>query len=61
MKVSEMINALQGCLNNAGDLEVTITDGFECILYRGDYSFQVFTEDDGEKVIDIGVGGLRLE
>ena len=57
MTGKEIINEL---MKYPLDLEVTITDGFDCNCYhtRG-AEFQIFKQDDGTEVIDIGIGGLR--
>ena len=41
------------------DTEVLITDGAECIGYRGDFHIQTWTEDDGTVAVDIGIGYCR--
>lgn len=63
MKVSRMIQELQALQAEAGDVQVTITDGYRCVYYRGkqgvnDYFIDVFT-DNGQKFIDIGIGGTE--
>ena len=63
MKVSQMIQELLALQAEVGDVEVTITDGYRCIGYRGisgrnDYFIDVFI-DDGQKFIDIGIGGTE--
>ena len=63
MKVSQMIEELLTLQAEAGDVEVTITDGYRCISYRGisgrnDYFIDVFI-DDGQTFIDIGIGGCE--
>lgn len=58
MKISEMIDCLSDLRDQHGDLEATITDGWEAIGYRGDFGIQLF-EWNGEKLADIGVGGCR--
>lgn len=40
------------------DLEVMITDGHECVTYRGDFDVVEYTDFDGTKSVDIGVGGF---
>lgn len=39
--------------------EVTITDGYECERYRGAYHVAVYEDENGEKSVDIGIGGLK--
>jgi hypothetical protein len=58
MKVSKMIEILQSF---PPDLEVMVTDGFNLQFYAGDYEIQLFEELDGTKIVDIGVGGCRVE
>jgi len=41
------------------DLKVTITDGYSCKLYDGKYSIELFREDNGEYVVDVGIGGTE--
>lgn len=59
MKASEMIAALQAAVNKRGDLEVTVTDGFQTVFYRGAYTITEFQEDDNTWVLDIGIGGCE--
>lgn len=58
MTVQELINALQGF---NPDLEVTITDGFECRHYRGAFDAKLFEEQPGIYSVDIGIGGKLHE
>jgi hypothetical protein len=37
-----------------GDMEVTITDGYDCRCYQGDYTVEEF-----EGSVDIGIGGTE--
>jgi len=39
------------------DTIVTVSDGFNCMFYRGSYTVSEFTLDDGTICCDIGVGG----
>lgn len=41
------------------DLEVLITDGYDCNFYRGEYTVTLFKDDC--EYVDIGVGGCREE
>lgn len=59
MKISEMIAKLQAKQDKLGDVEVLITDGFECNCYRGDYEIIEWQEDDGSMTVDIGIGGCK--
>ena len=59
MKVSELISALQAVLDEHGDAEVTVTDGYECRFYRGTYTVSRFKEDDGTWTVDLGIGGCE--
>lgn len=61
MIVSELIKKLQQMQSEVGDVDVTITDGYEAICYVGNFSVETFVNDDGEMTIDIGVGGTRQE
>lgn len=54
--VSEMIAKLQSLYAEVGDVEVLITDGYQCQGYRGSYDIQKWTEN-GENFVDIGIGG----
>lgn len=42
------------------DLKVTITDGYSCKFYDGKYGLKLFREDNGEYVVDLGVGGTEI-
>jgi hypothetical protein len=57
MKRKELIEKLLSVGDD--DTEVVITDGYAAIGYRGDFSVELFDENDGQYVIDIGVGGLN--
>ena len=57
MKVKDIINTLQ---RFDPELEVTITH--EGICYKTDESeIVLFDNDEGFKIVDIGIGGLRFE
>jgi len=61
MKYSQFIKDLEKVKKQiGGDPEVTITDGFNAIFFEGDFVIEVFEEDDGTKIIDIGVGGTQV-
>ncbi len=56
MTVAELIKKLQAF---PSDMEVTITDGFRCHHYRGDFGVILFDdEEDEDPTVDIGVGGM---
>lgn len=57
MTRKELIEKLLALGND--DTEVIITDGHEAIGYRGEFSVELFDENDGQYVIDIGIGGLK--
>ncbi len=59
MKITELQAKLEEIKQKYGDVEVVVTDGYECVGYRGEFGVCEFQEDDGEWVADIGVGGLR--
>jgi len=62
MTVSDLINRLQSLKDKLGDVEVTITDGYEALCYSGDFSVQEFFDDHSSRMtIDIGIGGTRQE
>ena len=56
MKVSEIIAALTQQLNQYGDCEVLITDGYQAACYRGNFALQSWTDDAFKMYIDIGIG-----
>ena len=58
MRVSEMIVQLAEFQKRFGDIEVLITDGYECQAYRGDYQIIKWEEDD-QVFVDIGIGGCK--
>jgi len=60
MKVSNLIEKLQRVQNEIGDVEVKITDGFDCECYGGDFYVGAF-EFDGDKFVDIGIGGMKVD
>ena len=60
MRLGEFIKQLNELRETLGDdAEVLITDGVECIGYRGNFHLQKWTEDDGTLAVDIGVGYCR--
>lgn len=58
MTVQELLTVLQ---EFDPELEVTITDGFECIHYRGAFEAKLFEDIPGKYVVDIGIGGKIYE
>lgn len=57
MTVKELIDRLKLF---PGDWEVTITDGFQALCYKGSWEILPFSEDNGATTIDIGVGGTAF-
>lgn len=60
MKASEMVEHLNDLIEEHGDLEVIISDGYRGNFYSGndDNDFDVgFYSHNGKNNIDIGVGG----
>ena len=57
MKVGQLISKLK---EFDPDMEVLITDGYNCMFYRGNYVLTKF-EDNGEAYVDIGIGGCMEE
>lgn len=56
MKVKELIEKLSAF---DGDMEVTISDGYECVFYKAnaDYDFVVVESAVDPNCVDIGIGG----
>lgn len=59
MFATEMIAKIQKQIDEHGDCELLITDGWQCECYRGDFVVEPFVDCDGYKYIDIGIGGCR--
>lgn len=59
MKITEMIERLSDLYKELGDVEVLVSDGFNCEFYRGNYDICKWKEDDGTMAVDIGVGGCQ--
>ena len=62
MKASEIIARLSDLINEHGDLEVTVTDGYNGHCYRANkaypkYEIEPYTQND-TRFIDIGIGGM---
>lgn len=58
MTVQELLTVLQ---EFDPELEVTITDGFDCRHYRGAFELKLFEDLPGKYVVDIGIGGKLYE
>lgn len=59
MKVKELIETLQ---KFNGELEVTISDGHNLYFYHtNDCEFNRYINDDRQYVLDIGIGGNKLD
>ena len=60
MKASEMIKELTDLMEDHGDLDVAITDGYRGNCYCGndenDYDI-IFFSHNNKEYIDIGIGG----
>jgi hypothetical protein len=59
MRISAMIAQLQTQLDQLGDVEVLITDGYACTCYRGEYAISAWEDDNGKMSVDIGIGGCN--
>lgn len=57
MKVSELIHKLELYRNELGDVDVLVTDGYDCRCYRGEYDVHPWQDEDDKWYIDIGIGG----
>jgi len=55
MTVSELIGQLE---KFDPELEVLVTDGYNCMCYKGEYSINEFN-DNGDNYVDIGIGGCQ--
>jgi len=60
MKIERMIKELQKLHEKYGNIEVTVTDGYNYSFYSGEYEILSFT-DNGVTVVDIGIGGCLNE
>jgi hypothetical protein len=56
---SELVEKIKEHIHIFGDLPITITDGYDCVTYSGDFKVTVFNDVTG-KSIDVGVGGLDV-
>ena len=59
MRTTEMIAELQALVDEHGDCELLVTDGYQAECYRGDFATELFVDCNGYKFIDIGIGGCR--
>lgn len=57
MKVSTLIQQLQTLYESTGNVDVLVTDGYNCMCYNGDYAIAEYEDENGTIFIDIGVGG----
>ena len=57
MNLREMIEKLEMMYAEIGDVEVLVTDGWDCRCYRGSFLINRWDED-GKSFVDIGIGGL---
>ena len=57
MTVGELIKALQAFPEH---LAVNVVDGYQGILYNGDWEIKSWEDFDGKVTVDIGVGGTLL-
>lgn len=56
MKVKDLIKELQ---KFNPELEVTITDGYCCQHYIGDFEVNILEDHNENYFVDIGIGGLN--
>ena len=61
MKVSTMISELQYLKDKLGDVEVLISDGWRGYMYSGNYRIVRWDNEDGQPLVDIGIGGCLEE
>lgn len=60
MKVSELIENLTELHDELGDVDVTVTDGWEARCYYGEYNvIKFFDPQTCQMTIDIGIGGTE--
>lgn len=58
MTVAELIEKL---LEQPQGLTVTISDGFRCVFYDGEYAVTQYLADGDVMKVDIGIGGCDEE
>jgi hypothetical protein len=56
MKVKELIKKLK---EFPPGLEVTISDGYDFRFYVGNFSVELFEDEEGTSKVDIGIGGFE--
>ena len=63
MTVKQLIEKLQEFSKKHGEnATVSITDGFEALVYIGDFQVEPYNNDKKEEIeCDIGIGGMRVE
>jgi predicted AlkP superfamily phosphohydrolase/phosphomutase len=61
MKLSSMISELQRMKDELGDVEVLISDGHSFRFYSGNYRINRWDNEDGQPLVDIGIGGCLEE
>lgn len=59
MQVSKLIEKLEILEQSVGDVDVTITDGWEARCYQGWFHIAPFLNEFGKMTIDIGIGGTE--
>ena len=60
MKVSKLIKKLTELYEELGDVDVTLTDGWEARCYYGEYDvIKFFDPQTCQMTIDIGIGGTE--
>lgn len=55
MTVGELVDQLN---KFDPELEVLVTDGYNCMFYKGEYAITEFN-DNGNNYVDIGIGGCQ--
>ena len=60
MRVKDLIKQLKALEKQHGNLQVSITDGFEMVIYQGDFGVELYEGSDC-KMIDIGIGGTKTD
>lgn len=57
MKVAELLKILKDL---PGDMEISITDGYQARTYQGDFEVTLFEDCDDKVYCDIGIGGMGV-
>ena len=60
MKVKQLIKELKELERQYGNIDVSITDGYESSIYEGAFSVNYY-QYQGFQCIDIGVGGTKTD